>query len=93
MFLGNERQRALSSTGTGENNARDICFPSQLITTGLNAFLNNCLKGSPASSNSERHWKGQRPLLMDLAVTKPSGKAICRKEEEREEPNDASKQK
>lgn len=29
---------------------------------------------------------------MDLAVTKPSGKAICRKEEEREEPNDASKQ-
>lgn len=42
VFLGNEGQRALSSTGNGENNSRDICFPSQLITMGLNEFLNKC---------------------------------------------------
>lgn len=40
VFLGNEGQRALSSTGNGENNSGDICFPSQLITMGLNEFLN-----------------------------------------------------
>lgn len=41
-ILGNEGQKALSSTGNGENNSRDICFPSQLITTGQNEFLNRC---------------------------------------------------
>lgn len=44
------------------------------------------------SSISESLWKGQRQLLMDLAVTKSSEKAICRKKEESQEPGDASKQ-
>lgn len=41
---------------------------------------------------SESLWKGQRQLLMDLAVTKPFEKAIRRKEKEREEPDNVSKQ-
>lgn len=54
---------------------RDICCSSQLIAAGLNEILKKMLNGITSgrgilSSVSENLSKGQRELLMDLAVAK-----------------------